>query len=291
MVDMGLDKIVHNDREPFHARIFNAWIEDWDSDILITQDQQNEQHLMQKYNSIRFFDDEDNQTYMIAPEKLEFEGPTRRNKQYCVVGRPLDWRYGDNLDLLISIEINDYSMVLIKGVQQDPDLGVKIVHPSIDGDSEATDSDKQENNDENAPKTPYDDENMTASSDDEGNNDENSPKTSYDDEIINYSSGDEVNNNENASNTPYDDENINSYSNNEENNYEVDPDPPTNDLNINDNYDDEENDYEVTPDTPTNGGNNETVDNDEERNNEEDMKSNDKETEETEVNEEDEEDE
>ena len=28
MVDMGLDNIVHNDREPRHARIFNAWIED-----------------------------------------------------------------------------------------------------------------------------------------------------------------------------------------------------------------------------------------------------------------------
>ena len=26
MVDMGLDNIVHNDREPLHARIFNAWI-------------------------------------------------------------------------------------------------------------------------------------------------------------------------------------------------------------------------------------------------------------------------
>ena len=26
MVDMGLDKIVHNDREPRHARILNAWI-------------------------------------------------------------------------------------------------------------------------------------------------------------------------------------------------------------------------------------------------------------------------
>ena len=28
MVDMDPDNIVHNDREPIHARIFNAWIED-----------------------------------------------------------------------------------------------------------------------------------------------------------------------------------------------------------------------------------------------------------------------
>ena len=87
---------------------------------------------------------------------MEFKGPTRRNKQYYVVGKPLDWRDGDNLDLLISRDINDDFMVLTKGVEQYPDQGVKIVHPLIDGDSEATDSDKEENNDENAPKTPYD---------------------------------------------------------------------------------------------------------------------------------------
>ena len=48
MVDMGLDNIVHNDRAPRHARIFNAWIEDWELDILITQDQENEQQILQK---------------------------------------------------------------------------------------------------------------------------------------------------------------------------------------------------------------------------------------------------
>ena len=36
MVDMGLDNIVHNDRETCHASIFNAWIKDWELDILIT---------------------------------------------------------------------------------------------------------------------------------------------------------------------------------------------------------------------------------------------------------------
>ena len=112
---------------------------------------------------------------MIAPENLEFKGPTIRNKQYYVVGQPIDWRDGDNLDLLISKEINDDSMLLIEGVEQDPDQGVKIVHPSIDDEIEAIDSEKEENNDENAPKTPYDGENMNASSDDKGNNDEVPP--------------------------------------------------------------------------------------------------------------------
>ena len=96
-------------------------------------------------------------------------------------------------------------MVLIKGVEQDPDLGVKIVYPSIDDYSEDTDSGEEENNDENAPETPNDGENTNAFSDDEVNNDEDSPKMLYNDE------------------------NMNDYYNNEENNYEVAPVPPTND--------------------------------------------------------------
>ena len=128
MTGMDLDKIVHNDREPRHARILNAWIEDWESYILRTQDQENGQCLLKKYKNIRFLDDEDNQTYMIAQENLEFKGPTRRNKQYCVVGKTLDWKDGYNLDLLISRYIVDNFMVLIKRVEQDPDLGVKTFH-------------------------------------------------------------------------------------------------------------------------------------------------------------------
>ena len=129
MVNMCLDNIVHNDRETRHTRILNAWIKDWESDILRTRYQENEQHLLQKYRSIRFFDDEDNQIYMISPENLEFKGPTRGNNQYCVVGKNLDRRDGDDLDLLIPREINDDFMVLIKGFEKDPGMGVKIVHP------------------------------------------------------------------------------------------------------------------------------------------------------------------
>ena len=41
MVDIVLDNIVKNYREPRHARIFNAWIEDWESGILRTRYQEN----------------------------------------------------------------------------------------------------------------------------------------------------------------------------------------------------------------------------------------------------------
>ena len=116
MVDMGLDNIVYNDREPCHARIFNAWIEDLESDILRTRYQENDQRFLQKYNNIRLLDYEDNQTYIIAPENLDFKGPTRRNKQYCVVRQNLNCIDGDNLDILISREIKDDFMVLIKRV-------------------------------------------------------------------------------------------------------------------------------------------------------------------------------
>ena len=60
MVDMDIDTILHNDREPLHVRTFNAWIEDWESDILVTLYQDNEQHIMHKYRNIRLLDEEEN---------------------------------------------------------------------------------------------------------------------------------------------------------------------------------------------------------------------------------------
>ena len=116
MFDMGLDNIVHNYRETCDGRILNAQIDDQDYEILKIKDQENEQRLLQKYKNIRFLDDKENQTYLITPDNLEFKGPTIRNKQYCVVGRPLNCRYADNLDLLVSRDLNDDFMVFIKGL-------------------------------------------------------------------------------------------------------------------------------------------------------------------------------
>ena len=97
---MVIGNIVHHDRDLLHARIFNAWVEYWDSNILRTQYQENEQQLLHKYKNIRFLEDEYNQTYIIAPENLVVKGNTRGNKQYCLVGQPLNCRDGDNVDLL-----------------------------------------------------------------------------------------------------------------------------------------------------------------------------------------------
>ena len=78
---------------------------------------------------------------MIASDILDFKGTTITNNHYCMVGQPLNWRYGNNVNLLISIETNEYFIVLIKEFELDPDMGVKMVHPSIYDDSEATYSD------------------------------------------------------------------------------------------------------------------------------------------------------
>ena len=43
-----------------------------------------------------------------------------------MVGQPIDWRDGDNLEVLILIDFNDDFMVLVKGFEQVPDLGVEI---------------------------------------------------------------------------------------------------------------------------------------------------------------------
>ena len=123
---MGLDKIVHHDRESQYTRIFNSCIKYWESETRKTRDQENEQRLLQKYNNLRFLDDQDNQTYMIAPENLEFKGSNRKNNQYCLVRQTLDGMDRHNVDLLISRDINDDFMILIKGIEQDPYLGRKL---------------------------------------------------------------------------------------------------------------------------------------------------------------------
>ena len=48
----------------------------------------------------------------------------------------------------------------------------------------ATDSDKEENDNQNDPKALYDGENMNASSDDVGNTDEDAPEMPYDGEKL-----------------------------------------------------------------------------------------------------------
>ena len=53
MVEMGLDNIVHHDREPYNARIFNACIKEQDSEILRTRYHENDQHLLQKHKNLR----------------------------------------------------------------------------------------------------------------------------------------------------------------------------------------------------------------------------------------------
>ena len=71
MVYTFLDNIVHNDIDPCHARIFNACIEYQESAIPRTERQEKDQRLLQKYKNVRFLDDEDNQTYRIAPENFD----------------------------------------------------------------------------------------------------------------------------------------------------------------------------------------------------------------------------
>ena len=107
-------------------------------------------------------------------------------------------------------------MVLIKGVEKDPELGVKFFNPSIYDDSKVTDSDKEGNNDEYAPKTAYDGENMNASSDDRRNNDEVSPNLRTNDVNINANPDDEKQYYDVTPHTPTNRENNETIDNDEE---------------------------------------------------------------------------
>ena len=99
------------------------------------------------------------------PKKFwSFKVPQEGIRSIVWLVSPIDKRDRGYVDLLVSRDTNDDFMVLVKGFEQDPDLVTKKFHPSIDDDSKAIEIEKEENNDKNAPKTPYDGENMNASS-------------------------------------------------------------------------------------------------------------------------------
>ena len=112
VVDMGLDNIVHNDREPRHARIFTTWIKDWESDILRTRNQDNYQRLLQKYNNIRFLDDEENQAYTIAPIK----GLPNHTILLIPSGGPFKLQifWGNSISLIFLVIKEPYIIVFLK---------------------------------------------------------------------------------------------------------------------------------------------------------------------------------
>ena len=142
-LNLGLEdlNITEHEREEPQKRIFNAWIEEWEVKILGEKKQENQARLLDKYQLMRFVDDEDGLNYEVSPENLEFKGK-RNDRQWCVIGQKIGWKEGDSTEGFISRGINKELMVLIANAEQDPALHLDVVEAETsDTESDVEDAD------------------------------------------------------------------------------------------------------------------------------------------------------
>ena len=59
-------------KEPQVLRIFNAWVEDWEGEIKMRNDAVVEAQLLQKYQSLVFFDPDDQKTFHVYQGNMEY---------------------------------------------------------------------------------------------------------------------------------------------------------------------------------------------------------------------------
>ena len=70
-------------KKPAANRIFRAWIEDWETELLMKNDPVAEAQLLEKYKGLVFVDPNYGTTYTIHDKNLEFQ---RRNRRQNIDG-------------------------------------------------------------------------------------------------------------------------------------------------------------------------------------------------------------
>ena len=117
-------------QRPASSRIFRAWVEDWEKEILLTNDCVVEARLLEKYKNLVFFDNNDQVTYTVFEKNLEFH---RRNKRKGIVG---GWALigVDGNDNEVGFEINKMVIGLISEVAQA--LGVELIFREFEDNDE-----------------------------------------------------------------------------------------------------------------------------------------------------------
>ena len=77
---VDLDKLVENPK-----KIFRAWMEDWEDDIIKVNDPVNQARFLEKYGGIVWHDPDNNVNFTANTEKMYFNRG-RKDKGYCVYG-------------------------------------------------------------------------------------------------------------------------------------------------------------------------------------------------------------
>ena len=72
--DLQLEKFdvdLENFKEPATARIFRAWVEDWEKDMMKKNDCVAEATLLEKYKDLVFNDPDENRIFTVAKQNIE----------------------------------------------------------------------------------------------------------------------------------------------------------------------------------------------------------------------------
>ena len=120
--DLQLEKFgvdLDNLKQPATSRIFRAWVEDWEEEIMKTNDCVAEAKLLEKYKNLVFHDPDENCMFTVAASNLEY----RRGREggwFLVCEPNEDDKEPEPFDITLANK-------LIAATLQGP--GVKVVHP------------------------------------------------------------------------------------------------------------------------------------------------------------------
>lgn len=110
--------------QPVRRRLFHAWIEDWEKDLLKKNDCVAEARLLEKYKDLVFFDPDNEILYTVSNENLDFHRGGKGG--WFVIGIPADDKYDDE-----PFKIADWMVKLIAEHEQEPHI--RIIQPTLSG--------------------------------------------------------------------------------------------------------------------------------------------------------------
>lgn len=117
------------------ARIFRAWLEDWEKPLLRDNDPVSEAQLLEKYKGLTFHDIDDHVTYTVYTEHMEFR--KYRGGGWCVIGLPPEYN-GSNDDVLEPYLINENLVDMIQETSQPTEVNVDIIRKDKDVSRDTT---------------------------------------------------------------------------------------------------------------------------------------------------------
>ena len=109
------------------TRIFRAWVEDWEKEMLKDNDCIAEARLLEKYKNLVFYDPDTDCTFTVASQNLEYRRG-RKDGGWHLICEPND----------DSEEAEPFAIPLANeliGVTQQAD-GVKVIHEVLEGSEE-----------------------------------------------------------------------------------------------------------------------------------------------------------